>query len=545
MKRVGCALAVLGALTPAARALAQEPARPSEADMFGGGAAASTPATEAAPPGEGSSKSGKTQDQGGTPPAEPASPVVPAGSDRDQQLLSGGATQLSEDVAPEDPLRIGGQFYLRAQSTGQQGRSPQNWSFSSPSLLDAYLDARPNERVRGFVLGRMIYDPTLPSAADAATPAIGTVSPTGSTMGSQSLSSLFARGSRDPRVVLDQFWLRFDVAHTVFVTAGKQHVRWGTARFWTPSDFLHLRPRNPLDVFDARTGTSMLKLHIPVESRGWNFYLYGLTESQGATSRPSDVAGAARAEIVLGTAEVGLGALVQRDRKPKLAADLSTGIGDVDVYGEIALRSGDEIDRVQYDPNATLPAPATCQPWETSSGCVQRQIAAAVDAVFPVVHRTGMRPQAVGGASYSHKYNDNDVWTLGVEYFYNDLGYSNTRAYPGLVLPHSQPLAEAATFFYLGRQYGAVFFTMPAPYSLNYHTFTLSTLGNLSDRSFISRFDYSLLLLTHLRFEAFVSARLGRRAGEFRFGQDFSAFGVPFSTPPAVVDCGLALRISI
>ncbi len=63
-------------------------------------------------------------------------------------------------------------------------------------------------------------------------------------------------------------WLNFDILHTAFVTAGKQHVRWGTARFWAPTDYLHLQPRNPLLPFDARTGTTMLKVEVPWEELG-------------------------------------------------------------------------------------------------------------------------------------------------------------------------------------------------------------------------------------------------------------------------------------
>jgi hypothetical protein len=152
----------------------------------------------------------------------------------------------------------------------------------------------------------------------------------------------------------------------------------------------------------------------------------------------------------------------------------------------------------------------------------------------------------VGGASYTRKYNDNDTFTVGGEYFYNALGYASPTAYPGLVLPHSVSLNDSASFFYLGRQYAAVYVSFPAPYSLDNHTFTLSTLGNLSDRSFITRFDYSLIALTHMRFEAFVSARYGNENGEFRFGVSHLSFaGIPFDRAPALMDFGLALRIAI
>ena len=83
-------------------------------------------------------------------------------------------------------------------------------------------------------------------------------------MGTGRSRRLFRPGNSGPHTLLCQMWLRFDIARTVCVTVGKQHSRWGTARFWTPTDFLHIRRRNPLDVFDARTGTgALLKLHLP------------------------------------------------------------------------------------------------------------------------------------------------------------------------------------------------------------------------------------------------------------------------------------------
>jgi hypothetical protein len=356
----------------------------------------------------------------------------------------------------------------------------------------------------------------------------------GASMGTSELTSLFAGRTRGPNVALDQMWLRFDLAHRVFVTAGKQHVRWGTARFWTPTDYLHIRRRNPLDVFDARTGTTMVKLHAPWEEKGWNLYAYGLLEDNDATSRLGNVAGAARAEVVLGTSELGAGALVRRGRKPRIGFDASIGVWDLDLYGELALRWGDEIDRVSVATESVPP--------ETIAG----GLPALVEALYPLRHRNGVKSQVVGGATYSRKYNDNDVFNVGLEYFYNPLGYDDHHVYPGLVLPRATPLSEPATFFYLGRHYGALYLNLPAPYSWDYTSFTLSTLGNLSDRSFISRLDYGLVLLTHLRFEAYAAVRYGNEEGEFRFGvKRLEIAGIPFSAPPAMFDLGIGLRVSL
>jgi hypothetical protein len=266
-----------------------------------------------------------------------------------------------------------------------------------------------------------------------------------------------------------------------------------------------------------------VKLHIPWEDRGWNFYAYGVTE--GAGPQVGDVAGAARAEVVLGASEIGLGALVKRDRKPRLAADVSFGLWDLDFYGEAALRYGSEIDRLLYVPNAPIPPNATGQ-----------QI---VDARYPGVYRrSGVKPQVTGGFTYSHQYADKDVWTIGAEYFYNTLGYDDPGIYPGL-LAKSNLLSEAPTFFYLGRQYGALFFLLPAPYSWDLTTFTFTTIGNFSDQSFISRLDYALTLLTHLRFEAFAAVHYGNNIGEFRLA-------IPEAKiTSALVDVGVALRVSL
>jgi hypothetical protein len=533
--RVRCApvLCVWALLVWSARdASAQE--RPSEADMFGGSAPAAEPETAPAP-GE------------ATPPAAAqAAPAATSSGSRDAQILgSSPSPMFTGEAAPEDPLSIGGQLYLRTLFSGAEGQNIGDYAFSSPALLDVFLDVRPNDRVRGFVLTRMQFDPSVTPGAPASG-SLGTGAEAGGVGGSQELSSLFAAPERGPRLVLDQLWLRFDLAHTVFVTAGTQHVRWGTGRFWAPTDYLHLQRRDPLAVFDARTGTTMLKLHVPIESQAWNFYGYILTESEESTSTLDRIAGAARAEIVLGPAELGLGVFARRGQKLRYAADLSFGIGDFDLYSELAVRDAGEVDRVHFAPEASVPPLDPPPPSQTPDQTSLAELSNVIDAFYPAYRKQGLKPQVVAGLTYARKYNDNDTWSLGAEYFYNGLGYGSPVPYPGLVLPHSAALKDPATFFYLGKVYGAIFLNFPSPYSLDNHSFTLSTLGNLSDRSFITRFDYGLILLTHLRFEAFVAARYGHINGEFRFGaEDLELGGFSFDRAPGLLDFGMALRVDI
>lgn len=478
------------------------------------------------------------------PPSSAQQTEEPEADHATRKVLSVPVTAIfGNDTATADPITIGGQVYLRAQATALLGQEIEDYTLSVPTLLDVFLDARPNERVRGFALGRLSYDPMLPDTLNGV-PHVGTSASDNGTAGSASLASLFGTQTNAPHVLLDQLWLRFDLWRTLFVTAGRQHVRWGTARFWTPADFLHLQRRNPLDVFDARRGTDMLKLHLPIESTAWNFYVYAIAGGHNDTPTFYSVSGAARAEIVAGSTELGLGALMRRGVKPRFEGDLSMALGPFDAYAEAAVLDATEIDRVGYTPDAALPDPPDASLPQAEQ--FMTRIKQAIDTFYPVYRDHGYKAQVVGGLSLSVKYGDNDVFTLGVEYFYNGLGYGDANVYPGLLFPRSGTLQDPASFFYLGQQYAAVYFLLPAPGALDLHTFVLTTLCNISDRSCITRFDYTLQVLTHLRFEMYVAGVYGRDNGEFRFGIETPSIdGVKLGRQPAIFNAGLALRIAI
>ncbi len=512
------------ALTPAvalAMALVALPAaaqsRPDEDALFGGASEQEEPpaAAEAAPPSSRPSEdnlfggASEEESHASTSPSEPSS--------RDEQALSGALTQeaFGSEEHVEDPLKIGGQFYLRGVVQGNEGVSFGNTAFSAPTLVDGYFDARPTDRLRGMVVGRLSFDPTV---SDQSTGLPGTVS----------LSN--------PSVLLDQAWLRFDIEHTVFVTAGKQHVKWGTSRFWNPTDFLSPQRRDPLAIFDARTGASMLKLHVPWEATGWNFYGIALLDNAGPASTLGRIGGAARAEVVLGEAELGLSSVLQRGRKPRFGLDISSALGPLDVYAEVALKKGNET------PLYRLPEGITFEEFiEQAQGLEINTLddlkQLPVESYFP----TGLTPQASGGFTYTFAYNDSDTATVGVEYFYNSTGYDVPIAYPYLIAQGQyQP-------FYVGKHYGAFYAVLAAPGSWEKTSFILSNLGNLSDLSFTSRVDVLHRALSYLSVEAFVAVNYGTKGGEFRFALDYPPFefnGQPL-LPAPTVQVGAGLRINL
>jgi len=360
----------------------------------------------------------------------------------------------------DDKLQLGGLMYMRLSSTITDGDSASDHSVSMPNLVDLYLDGRPNDRIRGFVRARLLWDPTTDD---------------------DGMMAAYGAEPVETRVQLDQLWLKFDIARTVWVTLGQQHVRWGASRLWNPVEMVNSNRRAPLTLFDERRGITALKLHVPVESLGWNFYLLSILDNANDVSDLHKVA--ARGEFVFSTVELGVSASTVDDLVPKVGLDVSMGVWDLDITGEFSWRRG------AYN-------------------------TAEEDNVF----------QASGGVDYGIRYSDDDSLYLGVEYFYNSNG--GELDVVGIFVD-----GDPFQFFYTGKHYVAGFLSVPAPGSWNDSTFLTSTVVNLTDKSAVARFDYSQRVLTYLTVQAFVSAHLGE-PGELNFGGDV----LPSELKDAAVD---------
>lgn len=406
---------------------------------------------------------------------------------------------LGEIVVPEDPLAIGGQLYLRFMSTVSDRGGPGEQRLAMPNLLDLYLDARPEGRVRGFVSGRLGFDPTVdPDEAE-----------------------LLGQSRESISLVLDQMWIKTDIARAVFLTIGQERIKWGASRLWNPNDFVNQRRRDPLALFDERTGVPMLKVHVPHETL--NFYLIGLL---GEASRLDEPGVAFRFEAAFAATEIALSGIAGKGRKTAFGFDISSALGELDFTAEVSL--SDERDTLEYfDEGVELEGIAV--PGSRK-----------VDA---------WQPRVSAGLQYAFKPNDDDVMYLGLEYFWNPLGEDDHRFYPWRIVQGDfEP-------FYLGQHYLGFTWVVPQPGCWDDSSFTLSALGNLSDTSFITRLDFSQTLHTKLRLEAYAQAHYGTRGGEFRFALDVPELPpIPevlpdgseaFSLPAPAVVLGLNLRISI
>jgi len=514
--------------------------RPDEDALFGGGADAGAPAP--ARPDESLSGAGRPDAGAG-------------GVDASRLDTTPSSDAFAGGRVKEDPLKIGGLFYTRAFLQVSQDQPFNQSHVSLPTLVDAYLDARPTDRLRAFVLGRLTYDPFLSAS-----------------VGGTALPGIPASTSAsNPAVLLDQAWLGFDIANAVFVTAGRQHVKWGVARFFSPTDFLASQPRDPLAVFDARLGVTMLRAQVPWERAGWNFTAVALFEptqnvgggysGSGVVENPGsaginptgtsgtelrDIGGAFRAEFAFKNGALGLDGLAQRTRAARLGADVTMSLGDLDVYAEVAWKDGLDSPTTR---SFTVSTPVDIStlvpgvpPGTTVTTTNQVTVAIAPRAT-PVI-------QAATGATYSINFEGNKSITLGAEYFYNSASYSRDEYLTLLLVGGFQP-------FYVGKHYLALNATLLDTTAKT--TWILSGIGNLSDGSYLARVDFLITVLSYLSVESYVAGHFGRTGGELRLGFPRQSLaevpgvsGVP-STVNAVIgplnapilDVGVGLRLSM
>jgi hypothetical protein len=310
----------------------------------------------------------------------------------------------------------------------------------------------------------------------------------------------------NPSVFLDQLWLRFDIARKVYLTIGRQKVRWGVSRIWYPTDFLNSQPRDALNPFDVRLGVNMIKVHVPIESLGWNFYAYGLLDAVKVTSagvQLEQLGGALRAEFVLGPAEIGLGGVWQKDRRGRYGIDVSAPIGPFDVFAEAAFRDAQDFVLFKY-------------PSDLTEDNLLAKLG-SIEAYRP----SGVMVQVSGGATFQFNYTDKNYAILGVEYFYNPAGYDDPIGYqvktfaPALLGQTLDPIQNVP--LYGGKHNLAVTLASPGIPGADWITVSLSNIIIINDPSALTRLDVIFRVLNFLSVQAFASVFYGQPGGQLRF----------------------------
>jgi len=430
----------------------------------------------------------------------------------------------------DDVVTIGGQLLLQLQYAALERGAADEFALRSPNFFDLFVDVRPSDRIRVFAQARLQHDFTL--GADG--PLLD-----GGTLAAQNLPGFVAE---DTNVLLDQLWLKFDAWRRVFFTVGRQRLRWGSGRFFNPTDFVNRQRQDPLALFDQRLGVGLVKVHVPFEAEGANLYLLLDLEDAPTLGRAG---GALRGEVVVGPAETALTVAYRDGSGLRGGVDVSAGLWRFDVRAEASATWGDEAAFFAGELDLSNPFAPQLPERVDRSDELLFEVLLGADTTFKLAE-------------------DGDQLILGFEYYYNQRGYSNANLYPFLI---AAPLVDqaavdagqappfggvAATFnpFLVGRHYLAAFASVLGPGTWDDSTFSLSTVGNLSDRSFVLRFDYAQAVLTYLSLRVFVNTYVGE-SGVFKLGFEVPGGLLPgapadaetFSVIPPLFDVGLAFTL--
>ncbi len=297
-------------------------------------------------------------------------------------------------------------------------------------------------------------------------------------------SSLVVMESQDTAILIKEVFIDFNVANTVYFRMGKQVLKWGTGYFWNPTDLISIEHRSFTNTDALLQGVFGLRSDVVFSP---SFHLYTFLNMNEAQTL-NDFAFAARSELLLGTAEVGISAWVKPDKLPVFGADLSTPIfWKMNLTSEASLSWGDNQKKMDTD--------------------------GQIDSV-----RNRLVPKIDVGVSRSFDAFDiEDRVNVTLEFFYNSSGYDQNML-------EKLSAADLGTFFSgfyqagsYGQYYGA-FTVSIGSFGLSNMTLTLSGLGNFSDMSATVLAGLSYAPVNDFTLSLQLGSDLGPNRGEYTAG---------------------------
>jgi len=198
-----------------------------------------------------------------------------------------------------------------------------------------------------------------------------------------------------PNMKIWELYTDFSAKDIAFFRFGKHTVKWGTGYFYSPADVINLSRIDPEKPTADREGPVSLRTHIVIPRTQYNIWLYLLPDTE--SFKPQYTAGAAKAELVFGDWEWGIGGWYRYEKAPRLISTLSGSIaGKVAVFAEGVFAWGSDV--TYYKDDAAL---------------------------TPYTVKNKPFFQATLGGSYTHA----DSHTmLAMQYYYNGFGYTDTKA---------------------------------------------------------------------------------------------------------------------
>ncbi|KFO68261.1 hypothetical protein ER57_05310 [Smithella sp. SCADC] len=372
--------------------------------------------------------------------------------------VESSASDISTGLLKTETVKIGGAFTFSLAGTAA-GDSTIFSDYPTPSVVsyaDLYADARPADNFRFFIKGRFSYPYTSDSSGNnpfSLREAYADIEP---------LSGINAR-------------------------LGKQTANWGVGYFFSPGNLLDFGTIDPENPTEERTGPLAVKFQR--SQRTSNYYLYLLLDS-AYSGGPIGLA--PKAEWVLGSSELSLGAYWQNDKPWAVTGSITFPMGPLDMFVEGAVKGN-------IDKNfLVLNGPALTA--ET------RQ-----DKIF-----------GQGTIGFSWSMDDSEgrySLSLRGQYYYNGLGYENSDlfiAYPMQVASLlQQKTITVQDLKERGQHYGAGSLGISKILSSDFGL-SFFWLGNLSDSSGKTSATLSWSGLDKLNCSIAYSYAYGQEGTEFR-----------------------------
>lgn len=355
-----------------------------------------------------------------------------------------GLSESEKTKDDNDKFAIGGS--VRSDITLYQfEENVRDDYFRDPFILSLYLDNKFTEDFRFFFRGQISYDGTVGSS-------------------NSSVNPFTNEPEKSTDSQLDELKIQFSIVKSLFVSLGVQKIKWGSGKFWNPSDFLNQEAKSLVEKEDRRAGLHLAKFHLPINES--NFYYIAKFDDE--SNEIQDTGHALRYELPLPNSfaigEVSFSYYGKRNQVGRGAGDLSLALGPFDFYFEGSLEKQKE--------NTSF----------------------------------------VSGVSYEWQYSDKNTMIFNFESFTNPGGARDADQYMSMIL------AKRFVPFYVAQRYYATSLYLPKPWSLNHTDLNLILIQNQIDQGKYLRFGYFWTGYKALSASLFVGTRIGSEDSEFKLG---------------------------
>lgn len=332
-----------------------------------------------------------------------------------------------------EKLRFGGRLdsalvlnYLWADPY-RKNENPR-YAFTNPAeaalrtnlAANLFFDARPSENSK--IYGK--FDFGIPFEKDmSGTANINTATLAAQGVALSHLTWLPADGinipvtaSGVPNFKVRELYTDFSAKDIAFFRFGKHAVKWGVGYFYQPADVLNISRLDPQNPEAEREGAVSFRTHIIIPKTQHNIWLYLLPPGKAEAFKPQYTGGAAKAELLFGDWELGLGGFYRYEKAPRFITTLSGNIADkLSVFAEGVFAWGSDYIYHKND--------------KTWSSYTEKK-----------------KPffQATLGGSYT---NTKSKSTIAAQYYYNGFGYKKPYElfYPAMTIAEKIKNPETLT----------------------------------------------------------------------------------------------------